>query len=889
MKIIPQKKQSSKTMKNPQNLSNKITTKLRKSKIFRNFTYSKNIDNIEVFKFLPPPAIKGAFNEGGGFEDEYLIVGFDTEFHFDENKKKDFLTYQFYIENFDTGYFFVCENGEELSFRDILLFFNKEFKYKKFIFIAHFGIVDYKKFKDYELILMNCKLNMKTIFGKFKLEVYDNNRNLKKFDIVIKDSMLLAGGGGLKGVGKVIGIEKIEIGDNIKRMKEFFKENFDKFVDYAMNDAVIAVKFFKYFTKTLVEVLKMDKNDILRVNTASSIGEVYFSKLLEQKGIDNKEFTGVSEIKNVYWNQKLGKLMKFVKVDFDEEMKIWEKGYYGGRNETFLFGVFNQAFYDYDIKNAYPLAMLSIQDVDWNNRIDITNEDVYKLKWNDLGFLYLKFEFNDDVKYPMFPIETDRGIVFVKKGTTIVTIPEFLTALNNGMLKSYYIKDGIKFKKKDSLTIPDFIKGVIEERSKYKKGTLENTIWKLIANSFYGKTAQGLTGKKTLDLRATIENKEKKYKKVGKSKITNHFIAGYITGVIRSLVSEYMHYFSKEGIKVVNVTTDGFMIDTKLSDDELKGIGFLTKKFSKVRKLNLGDDEILELKHWSDKKARNVVVKTRGYWLEPVKKDDVVLIARAGIQTKSVESQYDDDFEKRKAVYKFLTENFLKANYNVKYIQKNLYNIGDVLVGNVEDIFEFEREVSMNFDYDFKRKPSVYYDDEIVFERKSYVKLKIEDTKPWESVEEFKEVKNAYEKFIKHKTNVNKVQKSEELEKFFEYVKLQKYSDSQVHKMEQVILTKIIFVLLLKGFSNKEIAEILNIDVKKVEKRKYSKTFKKIQEKGIKKISQEEYDEVFKIWIDKNINDRNIKNLIKNELVLNENNDEEDYFEVVIKKSLNDF
>ena len=872
----------------PEN-SQKNYEKLRNRYDLRKMTPFQNPHHIEVFKVYPPPAIKDTFIEGGGFENEFLIIGFDTEFYFNEDKKLKFLTYQFYIENLDVGYFFVCRDGQKLKFKDVLLFFNREFKYKKFIFVAHFGVVDYKKFYDYEDIFRNCKLNMKTIFGSFKYQVYDENRNLKKFYVVIKDSMLLAGGGSLKSLGKVIGIDKIDIGDNIKKMREFFEKNFEKFVEYAMNDSIIAVKFFKYFTKILVEVLGMDKKEILSINTASGIGEVYFNKILQEKGLESDDFVGRVEIKKVYWNDKFKKLMKFVKVDFDDELKLWQKGYYGGRNETFLFGMFKGFFFDYDVKNAYPMAMLAIQDVDWNDRIEITNEDVHKLKWNDLGFLYLKFEFKEDVKYPMFPIETDRGIVFVRKGTTIVTIPEFLTALNNQLLKSFYVKDGIKFRKKDSLTIPRFVKTIIEERKKYKKGSLENTIWKLIANSFYGKTAQGLRNKKTLNLRKTIEKSLKEYKKIGKSSITNVFISGFITGVVRSIVSEYMHYFSLKDIKVVNVTTDGFMIDTKLTEKELKNVGFITKKLSLVRKLHLNDDELLELKHFSDEKARNVVVKTRGYWLEPINEADKVLIARAGIQTKKIEEQYEDDFEKKKAVYKFLTDKFLNADYNIKYLQKNLYNIGDVLIGEIEDIFEFEREVSMNFDYDFKRKPKLYYDEEISFDNKSYIKLKIEDSKAWENVDEFNEVKNSYEKFIKHKTNVNKIQKVEDLEKFFEYVRLQKYADSQVHKLEQVILTKIIHILLLKGLGNKEITEILNVDVKKVEKRKYSKTFEKVKVKGIKKITQEEYEEVFKSFIYENIQDRDIINLIEEELIQKNLNDESDYFEIVMQKNLEDF
>jgi len=883
MKIIPKENKSSKTTKNPQNLSKKIDENLRKSYELRNFTPFKNNDNIEVFKVLPPYAIKGAFYEEGGSEsdDEWLYVGYDCEFHFDENKKLDFVTYQLWVDDYEEGFFIVSRNGVKISLKDLLMLLYKEYKGKNIVFVAHYGVVDFLKLSDYKDFVKFCKINQKTLFGTFKYEFYDEKRNKKVFKIKIKDSMLLAGGGSLKNIGKTIGIEKIEIGDNIKRMKEFFKQNREKFVEYAMNDSIIAVKFFKFLGKTLEEVFKMDKKQILSINTASGIGEVYFNKILENKGVESDDFVGRVKIKNVYWNDKLKKLMKFVKVDFDEELKLWEKGYYGGRNETFITGMYKQAFFDYDVKNAYPLAMLSIQDVDWQERIYLRNDNLHLLDFNDLGFVYLDFEFDESVKYPMFPIKTDYGLVFVRKGRTIVSIPEFLTALKNNMLKDYYVRDGIKFKKKKSLTIPEFTKLVIEERSQYKKGTLENTLWKLVANSFYGKTAQGLTNKKSLDLKKTVETGEKMYKKIGKSSITNAFISGYITGVVRSIVSEYMHYFSKNDIKVVNVTTDGFMLDTELEDEELKGVGYITKKFSSVRKKWLDEEEILELKHFSNKKARNVVVKTRGYWLEPIEKEDKVLIARAGIQTKEIEKQYDDDFERKRAVYEFLTESWLKGDYNAEYIQRNLKNIGDVLTGDVEDIIEFEREVSMNFDFDFKRKPEKFYNEEIEWKGEKYTKLKIEETKPFDNVTEYLQYKNAYEKFDKAKTNVNKIQIEENLERFFEYVTLEKYADTRVNKLEQVVLTKVIHILLLEGWSNKDIADKLGIKVKQVEKRKYSKAFEKVKQKGIKKVDEKEFEELFYPVLKEMNLDRKTILLIKDRLILNNDSEDANYFEIL--------
>jgi len=864
--------------------------KVRKSTFLRNFTPLQNPDKIDVWKVYPPYDIKGAFMEEGGMNDDFLYVGFDTEYYFNKDNKLEFLTYQLWINDYEEGILIVSEKGEKIGLRDLLLLLQKIYKVKNIVFIAHFGVVDYLKLSDFKEFVKFCRYNQKTIFGSFNYKFYDNNRNLKSFDVKIKDSMLLSGGGSLKNLGKTIGIEKIDIGNNISRMKEFYYKNRDEFIEYAMNDSIIAVKFYKYLNLTLDKVFQMDRKEIIGVNTASGIGELFFKKMLKINEVDKDEFVGKSKIKNVYWNNKLKKLMKFVKVDFDSEMKYWEKGYYGGRNETFITGMYQKQFYDYDIKNAYPLAMLSIQDVDWQDRVYLKNNNIYSLDFNDIGFIYLDFEFKEDVKYPLFPIKTDYGLIFPKSGKTIVSIPEFLTALNNKLLKDYYIRDGIKFVKKKSLTIPSFTKMVIDQRAKYEKGSLENTLWKLVANSFYGKTAQGLTNKKSLDLEKSVVSGEKIYKKIGKSSITNAFISGYITGVVRALVGEYMNYFSNNDVNVVNVTTDGFMVDTQLLKNELEGVGYLTKKFSAIRYKWLDDKQILELKHFSNKNSRNVVIKTRGYWLEPVDKQDVVLIARGGIQTKGVEKNYTDNFKKQKAVYNYLTKSWLNSDYNSEYLQNSLKNLGDVLIGDVEDIINYERIVSMNFDFDFKRKPFVYKDQEIFFEKEIFNKLKIIETKPWESVEEFLQFKNAYEKFNKAKTNVNKIQNKYHLEKFFEYVRLEKYADTRVNKLEQVVLTKIINVLLLEGYGNKEIADILNIKVKQVEKRKYSKSFKKIKSKGIKKISEKEYIEDFYPFLKEFGLSREIILLIKDKIVLKEDSEDISYFEIVDKiKDLKDF
>ncbi len=74
---------------------------------------------------------------------------------------------------------------------------------------------------------------------------------------------------------------------------------------------------------------------------------------------------------------------------------------------------------------------------------------------------------------------------------------------------------------------------------------------------------------------------------------------------------------------------------------------------------------------------------------------------------------------------------------------------------------------------------------------------------------------------------------------------------------------------------------MFEIQMKQVEKRKYSKSFEKIKQKGIKKITEKEFQETFKDVLDDMGLDRKTMLLIKDRIILNNDSDEVDYFEIL--------
>ncbi len=812
--------------------------KLRSQHIFRKFKHVKNIDLSRPYNKSEICHYKYSLSKHTHFH-----IGFDSEWQrIDENSNK-ILSYQFWIESLNRGLLVLVSDvrwplAEVVS---SLYEFIKECscrRIEKIILVCHFSraemfSLDLKK--SVEKFKNLTPIHKSLVSSYFEeIDFYDKNRNKKVVEVMVRDTNLITPYP-LKKLGEYIGIAKIENEGFIDSMETLLHEDLEKYTAYAIVDSLIAVQFMIAFDSLAYEKFAIKKPLI----TASQLSETLFREMIS----DPKAFLGYREKRHISKGKK--GIHRSKKLLLPEEIRRGEEAYYGGRNEAFKFGFYQDAVsYDYDLKNAYPSALLFLRDINWDNYQRIRCVD--DLDFDDVGYVTLDFKFKEDIFYPLFPIKTEYGLIFVKEGRTRITIPELLVAVKHHMLEEYEIIEGIVFDKKEGSVLPDFISGLIRERSQCQKGSLEDLLYKTAANSFYGKTAQGINPKKSLDIAASFAHNAAVREDVKKGRIYPPMIAAYMTGCVRALVGEYLFYLHQKGTEVYSVTTDGFLIGRKLEDDELKGVGYLSRELSKKRNLWVGDDHVLALKNVG---KGTLVWRTRGYLMErnlPDAGKDKRLLARGGIQTKGM--------KKDKAI-DYLIDRFLTAKPGDTYLQKSLSNIRDYIEDGITDLVEKSQEVSCNMDYDFKRQPLPYQDCCIERTNETYHKAAF-DTKAWSTVEEFLAVKRGYENFKKHEAKNNKLQTVEDIKQFETYVQGSLLSDTYCTSVEKLIRKKFAMALLLLGFTRPEICRSVAIERWSVRDIEESKTFKNIKDgkKVIKKLDFADclkYDELIRGYLNK--------------------------------------
>jgi len=110
--------------------------------------------------------------------------------------------------------------------------------------------------------------------------------------------------------------------------------------------------------------------------------------------------------------------------------------YHGGRNESYIYGLIQGVFYDYDLPGAYPTAMSLLNYPDWN-KIEVFSsiETKYFLDKYENSLiksytaLKINFKFPETVRYPNLPVRLDKSsIIYPLTGTSFCTGLEFLLA-----------------------------------------------------------------------------------------------------------------------------------------------------------------------------------------------------------------------------------------------------------------------------------------------------------------------------------------------------------------------------------------------------------------------------------------------------------------------------
>ncbi|MEL4181672.1 DNA polymerase [Roseateles sp. PN1] len=699
----------------------------------------------------------------------YLILGFDTEFktpdylvdrdEVSEGKAKyKVLSYQFHAktssgrewqgiccpredERMTLGEFIVFALGlgaQDSGLTDLPT---------DIYLVGHFTRADVPAFADFqELIpvLSNVRNTFINIGAATKLVIEDSEkRTVSTLNIFLRDTLLLTpqSSRSLKGIGELVGHPKLVLDQDpnihrqmIRNMDKVRSDHWSIFRAYALNDATICVKYIESVIQQYQEVTGATKIPV----TLTSIGiELLMNTWRDKLNLDPLQVVGKESVKKRYFDKRLGYFKeKTTTVDIEQiswHLDFVTESYHGGRNEQFWFGPgFEDNWTDFDLSSAYPTAMSLIGMPQWTG---IHEElDPYKFTATTLGFANVDFEFPQNTRFPTMPVRTDHGLVFPLKGTSYCSSPELVVALKLGA--KIKINRGVIVPTDGSVRVfGEFIKECLKRRKEAGSKTLKGLFWKEISNSTYGKTAQGLRSKRVFDMRDQLT------KELPPSPITNPFFASYITSFTRAILGEIINNLAPDTC-VFSCTTDGFLTNASDAEVAIAQQGSLCKLFAETRENLTGGAAVLEKKHeirlplgW---RTRGQATLVPG--IIPGKDDSyTVVLAKGGIFTPpELDSITDQNDEIVMMFYARTPEKMIRVESMTGV--RDMVNHNADLVGKV-----FSKRLNMEFDW--KRKPRGA--DMSSTSSGSFPSHLMFSTQPWQTIDNFDEVREAWDDYIK--------------------------------------------------------------------------------------------------------------------------------------------
>ena len=375
---------------------------------------------------------------------------------------------------------------------------------------GHFTRADIPAFSDFKTLqsLMSNVRNTFVSIGNFIPVDVKFGRTPVRIKVHLRDTMLLtpASSKSLAEVGKLVGVPKVSLDPDKKREREIKsnmaslrEENWPLFREYALNDAVICAKYLELVGVQYEQLTEKRKIPV----TLTSLGVELLQKSWREAGLDDLEILGKEEVKVERWNGPKGCMMPRTDRVTLEEPYFHEafvtECYHGGRNEQYWFGPGRESRWtDFDLSSAYPTAMSLIckprwREISQQNRLDDFTPTT-------LGFATVEFKFPASVRFPTLPVRTANGLVFPSEGRSDCAAPEIALARDLGA-NLEIVRSVVVATDDDTSVFGDFTKHCIEQRNLYDKGSLNALLWKEIANSTYGKTAQGLRSKRVYDMR----------------------------------------------------------------------------------------------------------------------------------------------------------------------------------------------------------------------------------------------------------------------------------------------------------------------------------------------------------------------------------------------------
>ena len=497
-------------------------------------------------------------------------------------------------------------------------------------------------------------------------------------------------GTSLQQMGDLLGCPKLALpeGYDIARMGELLQGDKPAFEAYGLRDAEIPVR---YMLK-LQDFARTQSGAKSLPATASGLGVKMFLKSLEASGADHHDVFGLKTVSDTLYSKsgERGKggvktIKSDVATDFRAIHEPFISGcYHGGRNECYLFGPTQVSIWnDFDLAGAYTTGMVDLRHFDYSGVKFTTNPEDFR--GHTLGFAWVKFSHPETVRYPVLPVRHERlGLVFPMAGESYCTAPEIEVALSLGC--EIEVLHGIVYtwKTGDERIFEPFTKRIRELRAAHPKGSLPEQYAKLLGNSCYGKTAQGLreTG--------VFESRTLKTVKLPHSQITNAAMAAHTTGYVRAVLAEILNSIPAHH-QVASVTTDGFLTTAGQKDLDLTGP--MAKRYQALCERVAPDKGMLECKH---QVSQLIPFKTRGQLtVQPYGDGDVVL-AKAGVSPPPLLPKKEHNG--------YMLDLFLNRQTGDKSQTRSFTSMRDQWVTG-EDVFMKTQEVTLNMEFDMKRCP----------------------------------------------------------------------------------------------------------------------------------------------------------------------------------------
>lgn len=620
--------------------------------------------------------------------------------------------------------------------------------------VCHTGKVDLTTLKsssDYDFYLRYISdiqggaisLNPISRTVKSRKKGYASNKYIYPLTLNFRDTMGQAPAGkkSLADLGEALKIGKLsDESIDKEQMDKVLNDDPCLFFEYASRDATVTVLYasslYGYnremavtLTSATAKAMRESMKEYLNVKSNEDFDRIYRGVQRVKKGL----------VKN---SVAPGFLMASNKEPINERVRdilmYSSEAYHGGLNASTEIGWIEGLTNDFDLQNAYPTAMCLVPDIDWNNPIKRTFDNV-KLKLSDFKengkynpmlplVARVRFSFPKQVLYPCIPVNVEGRLIYPRtsKGLDSVYVcgSELFLALKIGAtieIERGWVLNTLQKNGKESRSLGYAVMNLVEDRRKAKKlfgsKCIEELTLKTMVNSGYGKNAQNVVDKSTWNAY------EQEMTQLGDSAITNPVSACLTTAYVRALLLATMNEANTKGYNVYSVTTDGFIADIPTVEEleafDLYGFEELTRESRSF--LTAGTDtSIWEIKHHQ---YQLLNLTTRGN-MSPTK--DGVCAHNSTKSPYPSGSIEDREWFIRKA---------LERDDRVIYKDSQWTTFKDLSKGAMFKVVTVERKVSM--DFDLKRKPdrNSFKTVKVNFNGKTYEIANFK-TLPYETIEE---------------------------------------------------------------------------------------------------------------------------------------------------------